>query len=271
MDFYQIIGVSEHADPETITKAYRLLAKKYHPDRNIGDEDAKIKYLEVAEAYEVLSDPLKRAEYNSRGFVGRSSQFKQEHRKSTGTTAERDDNFVQSASRRYRASGEELNSIDCQFFGGNELVGRNVLLHLTLPAADMRSGCVRGIKWKKREKCKTCTGYGSADLNKSKIIKCKACNGSGNVMQIFGKTGSIYPKCDFCDGSGALDVFCKECNGTGLSYMVIEEMMVEIPFGTQPGHQIVIKGRGEPGLKGGIAGNLHVLVLEEPPKKAEIK
>lgn len=270
MDYYKVLGVDRTADKETITKAYRKLAKQYHPDRNVGDDDAKAKYAEVDEAYCILDDPVKKAEYDHHGYVG-NGRFQQSHNQSAGTATHRDDAYTQSASRRYRASDTELDSIQCQFFGGNDQVGRNVLIHLVLPASDLVKGCVRGIKWKKKEKCKTCQGYGFADLNKSAVVKCKACAGSGNVMQIHGKQGNMYPKCDFCDGSGALDVFCRECKGTGLSYMVAEEMMVEVPVGTQSGQQIVLRGRGEPGQKGGVAGNLHVIVLEEPPKKSEIK
>lgn len=271
MDYYQILGVSQSADEEALKKAYRVLAKKYHPDRNPGDKEAEDKFKEASEAFEVLSDPVKRAEYNARGYVGRYNNFKQEHRKSTGTPTERDEAYVQSASHRYKASQAELDSIQCSFFGGSDVQGRNVLIHFAIPAAEMRSGTVRGVKWKKRVKCKDCDGYGAANMNKSEIIRCKACAGTGNVMQIPGRTGAMYPKCDFCDGSGVLDMHCRQCKGSGLAHMEIEEMMIEIPMGTQPGHQIVIRGRGEPGPNGGVSGNLHVIVLEQPAPQTSIK
>lgn len=262
MDYYQILGISQNADDEAIKKAYRVLAKQYHPDRNPGDKEAEEKFKEVSEAFEVLSDSVKRAEYNSRGYVsGRG--FKQEYRKSTGNSTERDEAYVHSASHRYKASQEELDSVHCSFFGGSDVQGRNVLIHFAVPKSELHSGCVKGVKWKKRVKCKDCDGYGSADLNKSNVVRCKACAGSGNVMKIPGKAGLAYPKCDFCDGSGIMDMHCRQCKGTGLAHMEIEEMMIEIPIGTQPGHQIVIRGRGEPGPNGGMSGNLHVIVLEQ--------
>lgn len=271
MDYYQVMGIPATADDDTIKKAYRTLAKQYHPDRNPGDKEAEEKFKQVTEAFDILSDPVKRAEYNARGYVGRYSGFKHEHRKSSGTSTERDEAFVHSASHRYKASQAELDAVQCSFFGGSELVGRNVLVHLMVPIAEMRMGCVKGVKWKKKVKCKACEGYGAATFNKSEIVKCKACAGTGNVMQIRGPQGAAYPKCDFCDGSGMMDMFCRDCKGTGLTGMEIEEMMIEIPMGTQPGHQIVIRGRGEPGAKGGVSGNLHVVVLEQPPPQQSIK
>jgi molecular chaperone DnaJ len=229
--------------------------------RDAGDAAAEEKFKEITEAFEVLSDPVKRAEYNSRGYVGRPSQFKQEHRKSTGTSTDRDEAFVHSASHRYKATQAELDAVQCSFFGGSDLAGRNILVHLTVSNAELRTGCVQGVKWKKKVRCNTCDGYGVANPDKSTVLKCKACAGTGNVMQIPGKQGFMYPKCDFCDGTGVLDLFCRDCKGSGLTGMEIEEMMVEIPLGTPSGHQIVIRGRGEPGAKGGLAGNLHVIVL----------
>lgn len=261
MDYYKILGLDRSANSDSITKAYRKLAKQYHPDRNVGDENAKIKYAEVSDAYDTLNDPIKKAEYDRGAFLGHAG-FQQTYRPSGENP---------NVSKKYKVSESELNLIQCSFFGGTDLQGRNILIHLTLPKTDMERGCTHNVKWKKRDKCKTCQGYGSADLNKSQIVKCKACAGTGNIMQILGKQGSIYPKCDFCDGTGALDVFCKDCKGSGLGDYVIEEMVIDVPLGTPSGHQIILRGRGEAGQKGGVNGNLHVVVLEQTHKPTEIK
>jgi molecular chaperone DnaJ len=263
MEHYEVMGLSKTATVEEIKKAYRRLAMQYHPDRNPGDTDAAEKFKAIAEAYDVLSDPVKRSEYDSRGFIGGSSSFSYEQRTSKQSYTERDDAFVHSASRRYKGTKEELASIQCQFFGGTDVQGKNVLIHVMVVPGELITGCVKAVRWKKRDKCKTCDGYGTASLNRSEFIRCKPCNGTGNVMKMAGKAGSSYPKCDYCDGSGFLDMICRDCKGTGLTPdMIVEEMMIEIPAGTPSGNQIVVRGRGEPGAKGGIAGNLHVIILE---------
>lgn len=263
MDYYEVLGVTREATQEDIKKAYRRGAMKYHPDRNPGDKQAEENFKRVQEAYEVLSDPQKRAEYDHRGYAGGPS-FHYENRTSKQNAAERDEGFVHSASRRYKANQAELDAIQQQFFGGGESLGRNILIHLLVTTDELRNGTVKAVKWKKGEKCKTCDGYGAAVFRDSEFVKCKACNGTGNVLQIPGKQGAMYPKCDFCDGSGFLEMYCKICKGTGITTdMIIEEMMVEIPAGTPSGHQIVIRGRGEPGPKGGVVGNLHVIVIEQ--------
>jgi DnaJ-class molecular chaperone len=156
----------------------------------------------------------------------------------------------------YKSAGlSRRSSADEQRTGGLHLPGP----HPRTPGWPLT---VKPIKWKKSEKCKTCDGYGAAIYTKSTFVKCKACAATGNMMQIPGKSGAMYPKCEICDGSGFLDMFCKTCKGTGFSEMVIEEMMVQIPAGTPSGFQLIMRGRGEL-AKGGIAGNLHVVVIEQ--------
>ncbi len=261
MDYYETLGVPRTASEEEIKKAYRRLAMKYHPDRNPGDKEAENQFKRVQEAYEILSDPQKRADFDIRGYAG-GHGFHYENRTSKQNYAERDESFVHSAGRRYKANQAELDAIQQQFFGGGDLQGRNILIHLLLTPDELRNGVVKEVRWKKGEKCKTCDGYGAAVFKDSEFVKCKACNGTGNVMQIPGKQGAMYPKCDFCDGSGFLEMYCKHCKGSGITKdLIIEEMMIEVPAGTPSGHQIVIRGRGEPGPKGGISGNLHVIVI----------
>jgi molecular chaperone DnaJ len=252
MDYYAILVVSRTATLEEIRKSYKELSRKFHPDRNPGDKSAEDKFKEVQNAYEILGDPVKKSEYDQHGHISRQRP----------ADPTQHDNYAQSASRRYKAAQAELDAIQQQFFGGGELQGKNILIHLLLTPEELRSGTVKPIKWKKSEKCKTCDGYGAAIYTKSTFVKCKACAATGNMMQIPGKSGAMYPKCEICDGSGFLDMFCKTCKGTGFSEMVIEEMMVQIPAGTPSGFQLIMRGRGEL-AKGGIAGNLHVVVIEQ--------
>ncbi len=262
MDYYELLGVPRTATEAEIKKAYRRCAMQYHPDRNPGDKEAESKFKEIQEAYAILGDLQKKMEYDHKGYVGPGG-FNYENRQSKQSQAERDEAFVHSAGRRYKANQAELDSIKQSFFGGGGQSGSNILIHLLMTPYELRNGAVKGIRWKKRDKCKKCDGYGAAVFTESEFVKCKACKGSGNVANVFGKLGAQYPKCDFCDGSGFLDMYCKWCKGSGITVdMVIEEMMVEVPAGTPSGHQIVIRGRGEPGSKGGMTGNLHICVIE---------
>lgn len=253
MDFYKILCIEYTATLKEIKKAYSDLSKKYHPDRNPGDDVAVKKFQEIQEAYEVLGDESKKIAYDSRIHIGKFT-----------TSSNKTDDFIQSASRRYRASQSDLDSIQQQFFGGTDLQGRNILIHLLLNSHELDAGVSKVVRWKKNVKCKTCDGYGTAVLTNSEFVKCKACNGTGNMLKVPGKQGAMYPKCDFCDGSGSLDMYCKTCKGTGIfTEMVIEEMIVEVLPKTPSGHQIIMRGRGEPGQKGGISGNLHVVIIEQ--------
>lgn len=245
MDHYQVLGVSFNATEEEIKKAYRQGAKQYHPDRNPGDKEAENNFKKVQLAYDTLIDNTKRAEYDH------SKPFRYEHK-----TKNTDEFYTTSASRKYKANQDELDKIQCQFFGNG-----NVLVHLPVSTIELREGTVKTVRWKKRDKCKLCDGYGAAVFTESEFIKCQACAGTGNILKIPGK---LNPKCDFCSGNGFLEMFCKNCSGTGLTKdIVVEEMLLEIPMMTPSGNQIIVRGRGEPGVKGGLTGNLHVIVIEQ--------
>lgn len=255
MDYYQILGVSPEATYKEIKKAHFDLTAQCHPDKHPDDEVALKKFKEVQEAYSVLSDEQKRNEYDRQGYYGR---IKPE------SSSNQHDGFGQSASRRYKGNQPDLDAIQQQFFGGSELQGRNILIHLLLTSQELSTGVTKPVKWKKGIKCNNCDGYGAATFSKSEFLQCKACKGTGNVTMVPGKQGAMYPKCDFCDGSGFLEMYCKSCKGTGITKdLFIEEMVVEVPARTPSGFQIVIRGRGEPGAKGGISGNLHIVIIEQ--------
>lgn len=241
MNYYSDLGILQNANEDQIKKAYRKKAFETHPDRNLGENSAKL-FKTIQEAYEILIDPLKRSEYDRK-----LGEYKPQKNA---------EDFAYSASRRYKPDQQELDKVQCQFFGGNETQGRNVLIHIMISSSDLRNGTSREIKWKKRVRCKKCDGYGVADLNNCDYIKCSECDGLGKLAESL--------RCDLCSGTGILDHFCKFCKGIGLfTDLMIEEIILDIPPATSPGSQIIIRGRGEDGTKGTPAGNLHVIVIED--------
>jgi molecular chaperone DnaJ len=250
MDYYQILGVEKIATPESITKAYRKLARLHHPDRNIGDQGAEAKFKEVQGAYDILSDPAKRKVYDTQGYYGRRPPSPPPKPPSPKPEPKTKEDFErertekkQNEVRNDNPSQLDLESIQCTFFGGSG-TGRNILVQLKLTPTEMKNGCSKKVVFKRRDFCRTCVGDGLA------MKMCPNCKGSRPDVGW----------CPVCDGQGATPDKCPVCKGEGVHPWKMAEVRVRISGNVQPGHTINILGEGESAPRK-PPGNLRVVVV----------
>jgi molecular chaperone DnaJ len=230
-DYYEILGVKREASIDEIKKAYRRLAKELHPDVNPDNKEAEERFKEVSEAYEHLSDQTKRAKYDQFG-----------HNVGSGRHSSRYEHVM----RRQPVVGETM----------------SLLLKLTLE--EIYSGVKKHYKYKRNDKCDTCSGIGGTDIQ-----NCGTCGGNGVVAsQIntpFGNFTQVLP-CNACGGNGTTyKIECKTCKGSGVK-SVEETINVDIPSGVQEGMTFVMAGKGH-AVKGGECGDLHINIMELPHKQ----
>jgi molecular chaperone DnaJ len=267
-DFYEILGVSKTASTDEIKKAYRKVAMQYHPDRNPGDKAAEEKFKEAAEAYEILSDADKKAQYDRYGHAGVSSHAGRGGYSGGGMNME--DIFSQFGD----IFGDDLFG---NFFGGQRgrqqqrsrgIRGSNLRVKLKLNYEEIAKGVTKNIKVKKHVSCTTCQGSGAKD--KGSVQTCTSCNGSGQVRRVqntfLGQMQTVTT-CPACNGEGStITVKCTSCKGEGRTYGE-ETVSIDIPAGVQEGMQMNVSGRGNAGERGGMAGDLIILIEEEQHKE----
>ncbi|TDH27871.1 molecular chaperone DnaJ [Segetibacter sp. 3557_3] len=265
-DYYEVLGVSKTASPEEIKKAYRKVAMQFHPDRNPGDKEAEEKFKEAAESYEVLSDADKKAKYDRYGhaaFGPGTGGF------SGG--ANMDDIFSQFGD----IFGEDVFG---SFFGGGGgrggrgggrratgQRGSNLRIKLKLSFEEIAKGVSKTIKVKKHVVCTTCNGNGAKD--QGSIQTCGTCQGSGQVKRVtntfLGQMQTVTT-CSTCNGEGTtITNKCGTCKGEGRVYGE-EQVSLDIPAGVQEGMQLSLSGKGNAGERGGMPGDLIILIEEEP-------
>jgi molecular chaperone DnaJ len=262
-DYYEILGVQKGASADEIKKAYRKTAMQFHPDRNPGDKAAEEKFKEAAEAYEILNDSDKKAQYDRFGHNafagGRSSGG------GFGGGMNMDDIFSQ--------FGDIFGGGGSDFFGGGRrggggnsrgTRGSNLRVKMKLNFEEIANGVTKTIKVKKNIKCDTCTGTGAKDKNS--MQNCGTCGGSGQVRRVqntfLGQMQTVTT-CPTCSGEGStITAKCAPCKGQGTVYGE-ETVTVDIPAGVQEGMQLSVTGRGNAGERGGSAGDLIVLIEEE--------
>lgn len=268
-DYYEVLGVSKDASADEVKKAYRKVAMQYHPDRNPGDKAAEEKFKEAAEAYEVLSDADKKAQYDRFGHAGVSGNGR-----GFGGNPNMEDIFSQFGD----IFGEDIFG---SFFGGQGGGGRrgggqrsrgtrgsNLRIKIKLNYEEIAKGVNKQIKVKKYVGCTTCSGSGAKD--KSSIQTCGTCGGSGQVRRVtstfLGQMQTVTT-CPTCNGEGtSITQKCGNCKGEGRVYG--EEMVsLDIPAGVQEGMQLSVGGKGNAGERGGAAGDLIVLIEEEQHKE----
>ncbi|MBU3650926.1 MAG: molecular chaperone DnaJ [Limnohabitans sp.] len=255
-DFYEVLGVPKNASEEDIKKAYRKLAMKYHPDRNQGDaaKEAEVKFKEVKEAYEMLSDGQKRAAYDQYGHAGVDPNMRGGAEGFAGGFADAfGDIFGDIFGQARRGAGGR------QVYRGNDL---SYAMEITLEdAANGKNAELRIPSW---EECDTCSGTGAKPGTSVKT--CGTCQGSG-VVQMRQGFFSVQQTCPHCRGSGkTITDPCGTCHGQG-KVKRQKTLEVKIPAGIDDGMRIRSAGNGEPGTNGGPPGDLFI---EIRTKKHEI-
>jgi len=260
-DFYEILDVSKNATKEDIKKAYRKQALKYHPDKNPGDTSAEERFKEAAEAYEVLSNDDKRARYDRFGHAGLGS----------------------AAGGGFGGQGMTIEDIFSSFgdifgdafggfggFGGSRRSSRtvrkgsNLRVKVILDLQEIAKGAEKKIKVNKYVSCSACDGSGAE--GGSSYSTCSTCNGNGQVTRVsntfLGQMQTVT-SCPTCGGEGKIITNkCKQCYGEG---MVKEEEVIpiSIPAGVAEGMQMTVSGKGNAARRGGINGDLLVMIQEE--------
>ena len=260
-DYYEVLGVSRGASEDEIKKAYKKMARKYHPDLNPGDKTAEEKFKEVNEAYEVLSDADKQARYDQYGHAGVDPNFG-----AGGFGGGFDGSF----------DFGDLGDIFGSFFGGGFGGGRrtnpnapqrgeSIRMSIAISFEEAAFGCEKAVTVERYETCDTCHGNGCAPGTSPEV--CPDCHGTGTVqvrrqtpMGVFA-TSSPCPK---CGGKGRIiHQPCKDCRGSG---MVRKKKTIQasIPAGIDNGQTISIRGQGNAGKNGGPAGDLLITITVRP-------
>ena len=259
-DYYEVLGVDKNASPEELKKAYRKLALQYHPDRSPGDKEAEEKFKEAAEAYDVLSNPEKKARYDQFGMAGMEGAYGQ-------GGMNMNDIFSQFGSIFGDLfGGGAFTGFSGGFGGGSQrrvLRGSNLRIKVKLTLEEIDRGCEKKIKVNKFVPCKTCGGSGAKD---GKTETCQHCHGTGVVTEvrrtILGQM-QTQSACPHCGGEGRIvKDKCRDCHGDGIVKSE-ESITINIPAGVQDGMQLAMHGQGNAAPRGGIAGDLIVLIEEQ--------
>lgn len=257
-DYYEVLGVEKNADDAALKKAYRALAKKYHPDMNPGDAEAEKKFKEASEAYAVLSDPEKRRQYDQFGHAA----------------------FDNGAGGGSGFGGFDFNSADFgdifgdifgDLFGGSRraggarsgpMKGANLRTSVRVTFEEAVFGTEKEVELTVKEECKTCHGTGAKPGTSPET--CTKCGGKGQVVftqQSFFGTVRNVQTCPDCNGSGkVIKDKCPDCRGTGYVPMK-KRFAVSIPAGIDNGQCKRLAGQGEPGINGGPRGDVLVEVI----------
>lgn len=249
-DYYEVLGVARDASPEDLKKAYKKLAIKYHPDRNRDDEESVARFKEASEAFEVLSDPDKRARYDRFGHAGVKGNG--------GGSGFHDVNDIFSAfGDLFEGFGFNFNGGGGRRGGGRSGAVRGESLQATvrIDLPEAYNGCRRELRISRHESCDACQGSGCKAGTSP--AKCSTCGGNGQVIQSQGFF-RVQTNCPACRGRGTVVKNpCSSCNGQG---RVIQEVVreVSIPPGVDTGMQLCLRGEGEAGLNGGPRGDLYV-------------
>jgi molecular chaperone DnaJ len=249
-DFYEILGVEKTADQDSIKKAYRKLAMQFHPDRNPGNKEAEDKFKESAGAYEILSDPQKRAQYDRFGHQA----------------------FAGGAGGPQYQNMEDIFSsfgdIFSEFFGGGGMGagrdsrgsrgarrGSDLRFVTEIDLEDVLKGLEKDIEFDTEESCEPCVGTGAEKGSQPET--CVTCRGSGQVVTRQGFF-TMATTCPSCQGQGqVIKNKCKKCRGSGRS-TVQRKIRVNIPAGVDTGTRLRVSSEGEGGYRGGPSGDLYV-------------
>lgn len=266
-DYYAVLGVPKNASSDEIKKAYRRLARELHPDRNPGNREAEERFKAVSEAYDVLSDERKRREYDEMRSLFGAGAFRRSAREQYGSPFDLGDFMGGRMDDRFAGAG--FSDLFSTIFGGmgrpggrrGPQRGRDVEAEVTLDFADAVYGATLPITLRSPGVCDTCRGSGARPGTSPRT--CPICRGTGLISTNQGAFSFTEP-CRECQGVGTIvDEECPECRGTG-GVTKTRTLNVRIPPGVADGQKIRLAGRGEPGERGGPAGDLHLLVKVRP-------
>ena len=260
-DYYEVLGLSKGASDEEIKKAYRKLAKQYHPDLNPGDKEAEVKFKEANEAYEILSDKEKKARYDQFGLAGVDPSY---GAGPGGAYTNVDFGDI----------GDIFGDFFGSMFGGGgrrnangPVRGDNLETSVTISFEEAVFGCKKTVKYTRRESCPECNGTGAQGGTAPET--CPSCHGSGRVKKQqqtpFGVVASTV-SCSFCNGTGKIIKNpCKSCNGSGRANRQ-KTVEVNVPAGISDGQTLSLSGQGNFGLRGGSPGDLYINIRVSPHK-----
>jgi len=247
-DYYEVLGVARQATAQELKSAYRKVALQYHPDRNPGNKEAEEKFKEASEAYEVLSNPDKRAKYDRFGHA---------------------ENLFDGFAGGF--SGTAINDIFGDIFGeifgggrrsGGRSRGADLRYNLEISFEEAAFGSEVAVKIPKPKRCEVCSGTGSKSGSPR---RCPTCGGAGELRFTQGFF-SVSRPCNQCGGSGQIITDpCSRCGGAG-NYSAESQLRVKIPAGVDTGSRVRLAGEGEPGDRGGGPGDLYVVIhVKEHP------
>ncbi len=250
-DYYEVLGVERSADESDLKRAYRKLAKQYHPDMNTDNKEAEYKFKEISEAYAVLSDPQKKQQYDNYGHAA----------------------FDGAGFGGFGGFDFGFEDIFDSFFGGSPFGGRStrgrsgprkgadLQYSIEISFIEAAFGAKRDINVSRMQSCKDCDGSGSKPGTSPET--CKHCNGSGQIRRVqstmFGQMVNMST-CEICRGEGkVITEPCETCHGNGRTKKT-SKISINIPAGIDNGQTISLRGEGESGIKGGPAGDLYVSI-----------
>ncbi len=254
-DYYEVLGVAKDADENTIKRAYRKLAMKYHPDRNPDDKEAAERFREVTEAYEVLSDREKRARYDQYGHAGVDDQMQD----FWGRGGFQD-------SHAFRDFGDLFGDVFGEMFGfggsgGHSNRGADLRYNLSLTLEEAASGKEVELKIPRHAQCDVCHGSGARPGTNP--VPCQTCGGHGQV-QVSQGFFAVRRTCPACHGSGRkIESPCVQCVGQG-RVRIEKTVKVKVPAGVYDGAQVRVSGEGEAGMHGGPSGDLYIAISLKP-------
>ena len=264
-DYYEVLGLDKNASADDIKQAYRKAALKWHPDRHVDDseaqkKEAEEKFKEASEAYSVLSDPEKKSRYDQFGFAGVDGQPGPDFSQGFGNLNDLLNNLF--------GGGFGGGFSFSDFFGGGRqgggqtvMRGRDIRTRVKLTLEEIASGCVKEVVIERNRPCPDCGGKGAK--NASDIKVCPTCQGRGQIYQSMGFFSSART-CPQCGGEGKIvSNPCPRCKGTGLERKK-ETVRVNIPAGIGHGMQLSLSGEGHSAPRGGVNGNLLVVIEELP-------
>src|ERR1022692_1291604 len=253
-DPYDVLGVSRDAGEQDIKKAFRRLARELHPDVNAHDPQAEEKFKEAAEAYEILSDPERRATYDRYGHEGLRSGGYSPNFEGFGSIGDLFNVFFGGGSQSGASSGQGL--------------GGDIAVAVEMTLLEASAGATLNVSFEAIDRCEHCHGNGAEPG--TPIERCSRCEGAGQVQSVvrtpFGQMMRASV-CEACHGDGRLPKTpCGECRGRGQKVVERSEQ-VTVPAGIADGQRIRVSGRGHAGERGGGAGDLYVLVRVKPDER----